>query len=344
MLPHRGLPVGTLPGLLALVALPFWGAPGLACDLCAIYRAADARGEYSSGLNVSLAQQFIPFRTEQFGGTPFKRPDPESLDRSMTHVVVGWNATETLGFSANLPIVHVRYDYTQVADGFTPVRTRGTDTGLGDLALIGRWQAWNRSSAERGVVLNVMGGIKLPTGDSDALELQAESIDRYEFIVGPGHDHDALGQVLSGIHLHDLALGSGSVDGIFGIAGQFRWKRLFLNHQWQYYIRTEGAGNYRFASEFIGSGGPGAFLWLSKSGSLSLQFNTVYDTRGSDEYRGRESVHTGLTGWYAGPQCVLTLGGHFSCVASVDIPLQITARGFQNVPDYRLNGSLNWRF
>jgi hypothetical protein len=344
MLSNRRLTVARDLQVLGLTGLMLGANSGTACDLCAIYRAADARGEYSSGINVSLAQQYIPFHTEQFGGTKFERPDAETLDRAMTHVVVGWNATETLGFSANLPIVHVRYDYNQVTDGFTPVRTRGSDTGLGDLALVGRWQAWNRSTAERGVVLNVLGGIKLPTGDADALDLQADSIDRYESIVGPGHDHDALGQVISGIHLHDLALGSGSVDGIIGLAGQFRWKRVFLNHQWQYYIRTEGAGNYRFANEFIASGGPGAFVWLSKSGSLSLQFNTVYDSRGSDEYRGRESVHTGLTAWYAGPQCVLTLGGSFSCVASVDIPLQITARGFQNVPDYRLNGSLNWRF
>ncbi len=327
-----------------LALLAAFVRPGQACDLCAIYRAADAKGEYSSGFSVSIAEQFIPYRTEQFNGVSFDRPNPERLDRSMTHVVLGWNATETLGFSANLPIVHLRYQFTQVEDGFTPVPTRGTDTGVGDLALVGRWQAISRSTAGAGFVLNVLGGVKLPTGESGALDRQEASIDRYESIVGPGHDHDSLGQVLSGIHLHDLALGSGSVDGIFGLAGQFRWKRVFLNHQWQYYLRTEGTGHYRFANEFIASGGPGGFLWLSKSGSLSLQFNTVYDSRGADEFRGRPSIHTGLTAWYVGPQIVFTLGGRFSTVASVDIPVRIAARGFQNVPDYRLNGSLNWRF
>ena len=341
------IPLRCLSPNLGLVSLALLssGIPLVeACDLCAIYRAADAKGEYSSGFNVSIAEQFIPYRTEQFNGVTFKRPDPEYLDRSMTHVVLGWNATETLGFSANLPIVHLRYQFTQVEDGFTPEPIRGTDTGLGDLAFVGRWQAINKSTADAGFVLNVLGGVKLPTGESSALDRQESSIDRYEGIVGPGHNHDSLGQVLSGIHLHDLALGSGSVDGVFGLAGQVRWKRIFLNHQWQYYLRTEGAGNYRFANEFIASGGPGGFLWLNKSGSLSLQFNTVYDTRGADEFRGRASVHTGMTAWYAGPQVVLTLGGNFSAVASVDLPIRIAARGFQHVPDYRLNGSINWRF
>lgn len=344
MLSNRGQPLVRKGFLSASIASLVLTAPGRACDLCAIYRAADARGEYSAGISVSLAEQFIPYRTEQFGGTRFHRADPESLDRSMTHVVVGWNATESIGLSANLPIVHLRYDFTQVPDGFTPIRTRGTDTGLGDLAFIGRWQAINHSEGNFGIVLNFLGGLKVPTGDSDALERQAESIDRYESIVGPGHDHDALGQVISGIHLHDIALGSGSVDGILGLAGQFRWQRLFLNHQWQYYVRTEGAGHYRYANEFIASGGPGVFVWLSKEGTLSLQFNAVYDSRGSDQYRDRDSIHTGLTAWYAGPQVVLTLGDRFSTVASIDVPLSITARGFQNVPDYRLNASLNWRF
>jgi hypothetical protein len=345
-MPHPSHPLTTfLTGWAASVAYltGVTVSPVSACDLCAVYRAADARGEYSAGFTFSVAEQFIPFRTEQFNGERFHRPDPEYLDRSMTHVVVGWNPLENLGFSANLPIAHLRYRFNQIEDGFNPVLVQRNETGLGDLALVGRWQVFNQSNMRAGAVLNVLAGVKLPTGDANALDRQATSIDRYESVVGPGHDHDALGPVLSGIHLHDLAMGSGSVDGIFGLAGQFRWRRAFLNHQWQYYLRTEGAGHYRFADEFIGSGGPGAFLWLSKRGTLSLQFNTVYDTRGSDEFRGRPSVHTGLTAWYAGPQVVFTWGSNLSSVFSLDLPLRITGRGFQNVPDYRLNASVNWR-
>lgn len=50
------------------------------------------------------------------------------------------------------------------------------------------------------------------------------------------------------------------------------------------------------------------------------------------------------TAWYLGPQLGLTLGERFSAVAGVDIPLHITANGLQNVPNYRLHGSLVWRF
>jgi hypothetical protein len=63
-----------------------------------------------------------------------------------------------------------------------------------------------------------------------------------------------------------------------------------------------------------------------------------------DRLLGQTSARTGSTGWYFGPQINLTLGEHFSANAGVDIPLQITANGFQNVPDYRIHGGFSWRF
>jgi hypothetical protein len=193
--------------------------PALACDLCAIYRAADARGEYSTGWTVTVAEQFTRLSTEQFNGTEFHRAKKDWLDRSMTHVVAGWNFAEHFGISANLPLVHLRYRFSELRDGVNPAVRDGSDFGLGDLALVGRWQILERSDMEWGATVNLLGGVKLPTGASGRLEELEQSIDRYEVIVGPGHQHDALGNIISGIHVHDITLGSGSVDGIVGIAG-----------------------------------------------------------------------------------------------------------------------------
>ncbi len=319
-------------------------APALACDLCAIYRAADARGEYSTGWTVTVAEQFTRLGTEQFNGTEFHRANGDWLDRSMTHLVAGWNFAEHFGVSANLPLVHLRYRFVELRDGVNPVVRDGSDFGLGDLALVGRWQIVERSDMEWGATINLLGGVKLPTGASGRLEELEQSIDRYEAIVGPGHQHDALGNIISGIHVHDITLGSGSVDGIVGIAGTFRWQRAFLNLQGQYYLRSEGAGDYQFANELILSGGPGAFLWLEKNFTVSLQLAGTYDTRGADRFRGRESVHTGATVAYLGPQVGFTWKSRLSVLAGADLPVLATARGFQNVPDFRLNTTVTWAF
>lgn len=51
-----------------------------------------------------------------------------------------------------------------------------------------------------------------------------------------------------------------------------------------------------------------------------------------------------MTAWYVGPQLSFTVGAHFSGNAGVDIPVDISINGFQNVPDYRIRAGVNWRF
>ena len=330
-----------LPKVAAAMSL---ATVSLGCDLCAIYRAADARGEFTPGSVWNVSEQFTHFGTEQFNGVEFIRPNPDLLDRSITHVVGGWNFSERFGVSLNLPVVHQSYRFTRMTGGFTPTPREGSETGIGDLTLVGRWRVVGVSSMDHGFTVNLLGGIHVPTGDTAHLEELREDIDHYESVVGPGHSHDALGPVVGGVHLHDLSLGSGAVDGLFGIAASARWNRYFWNTQAQYVARTEGAGHYRFADELILSGGPGGFLWLNNKGTLSLALNTAYETRGSDEFRGRPSIHTGQTVWFLGPLLTFTWKSHFSAQVGGEAALRAAGRGFQNVPDYRINAALSWRF
>ena len=315
-----------------------------ACDLCAIYRAADARGEYSAGPSLTVSEQFTHSGTEQFNGIPFPRANPDRLDRSVTHVVTGWNFSQRIGISLNLPVIHESYRFNELMGGFTPIRRNASETGIGDLACVGRWQVIGMSSMTWGFTANLLAGIQLPTGDTGHLRELQDDIDHYESVVGPGHSHDALGPVVSGVHLHDISLGTGSVDGLFGLTTSTRWQRLFFNIQAQYATRTVGAGHYRFADDLIVSGGPGGFLWLKNQATLSLALNTAYETRGSDEFRGKASIHTGQTVWYLGSQLNLTWKSHLSAQLGAEVALQAGGRGFQNVPDYRINATTSWRF
>ncbi len=331
---RRGL--GFVAGLALVPAIS-------ACDLCAIYRATDARGEFTPGSTWSVSEQFTRYGTEQFNGVEFVRTNPDQLDRSVTHLVAGWNFSERFGVSLNLPVIQESYRFTRMVGGFTPERRVGSEAGPGDLTLVGRWRVVSVSSMDRGFTLNLLGGLHLPTGDTEPLRELQDDIDHYESVVGPGHNHDALGPVVGGVHLHDISLGTGAVDGLFGVASSARWDRYFWNTQAQYVARTEGAGHYRFADDLILSGGPGAFLWLNNSGTLSLALNSAYETRGSDEFRGRASIHTGQTAWFLGPLVTFTWKSHFSAQIGGEVALQAGGRGFQNVPDFRFNAALSWR-
>jgi hypothetical protein len=313
-----------------------------ACELCAIYRATNARGESSSGFLLTLSEQFIHFGTLQREGEPyhaFPQLEQARLDTSLTHVVPTYNFSEQFGVSLNVPIIYRDFHRVQIVPGQGELEDeRGTIFGAGDLSLIGRWTPLRISEMKYSIIGSVFGGVKFPTGNTERLDREVDQELALPPIFQQSHAH-----ATGGIHQHDLTLGSGSIDGIFGAAITFRWDRWFFSSQGQYYLRTEGH-SYQFGDEIMISGGPGAYILLNKASTLTLQANAGYDTMAQDTILGQRSTETGFTAWYFGPQLNFTWHDHFSANAGVDLPLRIYNHSFQTVPDYRIHGGLTWRF
>jgi hypothetical protein len=188
------------------------------------------------------------------------------------------------------------------------------------------------------VVVNILGGVKFPTGETERLKDERQQELRYTQLFGPVHAHS-----IGGIHQHDLSPGTGSYDGIFGASANLRWKRLFFFSQFQYYLRTE-AIDYEMGDLTIVSGGPGVFLVQNQDVTLSLLANAFYENQLPDQALGQVNNQTGFSAWFMGPQVAFSWGKHFSMNAGVDVPLAIYNRGIQSVPDYRVHGGLNWKF
>lgn len=321
-----------------------------ACELCAIYNAGSARGESTSGPLLVISEQFIPFRTVQLDGKEVKSSNPSYVDSSITHIVPGYNFCSWFGLNLNMPVVHREFRRSDVRYSrnlLTPpafFTEKGTESGLGDIALIARFTALKVAEMDYGFLVNLLGGVKFPTGDTDRLQDELEQTRNFNLRLPPNTPHDPLGHSAGSVHQHDLSPGSGSYDGVFGITGNARWNRCFLNAQLQYYLRTEGDGAFEYGDELMASGGPGAYLLLGRRHTLSLQANANYHTQARSAILGQESDRTGMTAWYMGPLVSFTYGDHFSANAGVDIPLAIWNRSFQTVPDYRLHGGVTWRF
>lgn len=196
----------------------------------------------------------------------------------------------------------------------------------------------------KGIVVDLLGGIKFPTGNTDRLKDEVEQALMFQSLFSADVPHDPLGHTVSGVHQHDLSLGSGSFDGIVGATLNAHWQRCFSNLQFQYYVRTEGESSFRYGNELMVSGGPGAYLLLNEKLTLSIQANAAYETMARDHILGKTSNHTGMTSWYLGPLLNFTWSDHLAANAGVDVPLRITNRGLQNVPNYRIHGGLSWRF
>jgi len=333
-----------------LAAWLTWGAPApaRACDLCAVYNADNTRNQRDAGWVMSIAEYFVPYDTVLVNGHDVTSSGSDYRDNSITHLVPGYNFSGRFGVSLNVPIVYNNFQRTEVRYHPTtaPVSRveRGVETGLGDLSLIGRYTVFEQTKMKYSFAVNVLGGVKFPTGDTGRIADEVEQTRIFDGFLPPGTPHDPLGHSVSGVHQHDLSPGSGSFDGIFGVAVRSRWQRWFLNAQFQYYLRTEGESTFTYGDELSVTGGPGAYVLTKENYTLSLQANASFDTMARDELLGRVSDRTGYTAWYLGPQVAFTWSDRFSAVAGVDVPLHITNNGLQNVPDYRVHANLVWRF
>jgi hypothetical protein len=335
-------------GIWAVVAWVTAGLPAGACDLCAIYSADNAREQRKTGLVLTVSEAFVSYHTVLFNDQKVSGSDLDINDSSITHIVPSYNFNARFGLNLNLPVVYHNFKRTELRYSLTapPVlRTeQSSELGFGDMSLIARCTLFDVAEMKYGFSATILAGVKFPTGDTDRIADEVEQTRIFDALLPPGTPHDPLGHSISGVHQHDLSPGSGSYDGIFGLTFRSRWSRLFLNAQFQYYLRTEGESGFTYGDEIMASGGPGLYLLLHEGFTMNLQGIVSYDSMARDELAGRVSNRTGSTAWYLGPQLGLTVGERFSAVAGVDLPLIITANGLQNVPDYRVHAGLSWRF
>jgi hypothetical protein len=313
----------------AVLAAAVSAQPVLACDLCSVYSATESRGEIGKGFVAGLAEQFTHFSTWQQDGKEIPNEHDESFDSSIVQILVGYNFTERFGVQFTAPLIH---RWFQRVDGHD--MDRGEETGLGDVSLLAHVQAYRRETANMTLAWNILGGIKFPTGNTGRLKEETE----HEHTGEGGHEHP------SGVHGHDLTLGSGSYDGIAGTSLYARWKRMFVSASVQYAIRSRGEFDYEFANDLIWAGGPGMLLVVTDPFTLSLQANVSGETKGRDKFRGETVDDTGITAVYLGPEIIAAWQEQFSVELGLDVPVHLANTGLQIVPDYRAHAAVTWHF
>src|ERR1041384_3381026 len=80
--------------------------PAIACDLCSVYSAMQARGEVEKGFTVGVAEQFTHYGKLQEDGQKVPNDLHQYLDSSISQLFVGYNFTDRLGAQVNVPIIY----------------------------------------------------------------------------------------------------------------------------------------------------------------------------------------------------------------------------------------------
>jgi hypothetical protein len=343
-----------------LVALTCAAARAPACDLCGCYTpqieampqselspgpADPTRGGWQTHIYAAIAEQFTHFGTVQVDGREVPNPTGQYEDSSITQIVGGYSFNSRFALQINLPFIYRSFERPE---GFAI--DRGTESGLGDISLLGKFVLFHRETGgsasvrfddpknprfethgpDFSVSALLIGGVKFPTGGTSRIKEEFNEV-------------EVPGAPVSGIHGHDLTLGTGSYDGIIGGQTSLRYKSFFFQADAQFTLRGDGAHQYHFANDLSWSGGPGYYLVRNSKAIVGLQFVCSGEHKDVDRFRGQAAEDTGITSVFLGPRLIVS-AGKLSAELAAELPVSIDNTALQVVPDYRLRASFGVRF
>jgi hypothetical protein len=312
----------------AVVTFLAAAAAAQACDICGatmICHPWDPR----TGFTLGASEQFTHMTTLQEDGHEIPNDARQKLDSSITQIYLGYHITPQLGVQVNTPLID--RSFRRPTD--SGIQT-GNIGGIGDVSVAANWLAVDHRAHDFTFQLQLSAGLKLPTGDSSRVLEEASE----------GHDAAEHEMAISGIHGHDLALGTGSFDGLFGGTVNLRWKRLFFAGEVQYALRGPGRHEYDFADDFQWCAGPGVTLIEKESHTLGISFVCSGETKGEDSFRGQIADDTAMTEVFLGPKLCGSWRDRLSAELAVEIPVHQWNSGTQIMPDYRLKATVSWMF
>ena len=333
-----------------------------ACDLCACDLPL-IRLENRHGWHVGASEQYTSYESLRLDGRDIHNASGQYLHSSITQILLGYDFNSRFGVQLNVPII--ARTYRRVEEGGVE---NGNISGLGDISLIAHYTPVHVERGNFFFTARLLGGIKFPTGDSDRLKEEAahghgsagdaHAADAsHEEEATAAHEHDAhepaeheheaeahSNEESSGVHGHDLALGTGSVDFIVGGDMHLQWKRLFVNAGVQVTVRGQGRHDYDFADDVAWHAGLGAVVFKRKELAVALEARFAGESKGEDKFQGQRLDDTAATNVYFGPHAVVTWNDRLSVDAGFGFPICRENTGTQITPDLRFQTAVSWQF
>lgn len=266
----------------------------------------------------ALAQAPVNFDTAVtpfFSGSVFRAltvfirktdDDNKTLNRRLTvkevPIVLGYSPTPDVAAAIAVP-----WTEKSLRRNLSGRRVTLDVAGLGDTVLIGRWTFKKWLGPWRRTDLAVIGGVELPTGDTNRRD--------------------------EGIRLPpDLQLGSGSFDPFFRMAFSHIVKRNSIFAELQYKVNTPGALDFKFG-DVLEYDLAAVYRFFPAEKYPNPEFYGILELNGVWEQqarqRGRDVENTGSHTIFLSPGIQATPLKNLLLEASVQIPIYQDLRGRQ---------------
>jgi len=294
------------------------------CDLCAVYIAQQVNTFHPDQLTIGAAEQFSSSGRLQENGDKIADPAHQYMNSSVTQVFTRYDLTESVALQGNIPVIDRNYRRaTEVG------AEKGSVAGLGDISLLALFNPIHLDENGNLFRLTFTGGLKTPTGSYNRLKDEL---------------NDDNQTVVSGVHGHGLALGTGSWDAVTGTNFFARYGNWLTAGSALYTIRNVGSYGYRYGNDLMWDLGIGRYLLLEERETVALRFNLLGEVKGFDSVRGEESRDSALTSVFMGPELDFTAGSDVFGLLALDIPTVMNNTEIGVVADYRVRLSVMYRF
>lgn len=320
-----------------------------ACDPCALYNASRLQGMAEKSLTLSVSEQFTDYDSVI---DEYSFEEGELIKGYSTmQFGIEYDFTDRFGAQLTIPVVIQRGDRFEHFE-----KTADTDSGIGDLSVIGSYSFLNIREIDWCFIAGIIGGVKFPTGDAGTLQRLAPELgheEQSESQEEEAHSHDQHLHMFHSFRHHPIAStsggraltrGTGSYDYIIGANLLARYNRQLFLADSQYTIRTEGDFDYEFADDLIWSVGPGYYMLLKDTYSVATRLSFSGEFKGKD--RLEKSVVRGsqVSNLYLGPEILVTIGESIGGQIGVDFRVSDQDKDAQVVPDFRIKSALSYRF
>ena len=307
---------------LSLLTLAMRGVS--ACDACGCH-APPELGQPATGLSVGVYEQYTDFSTLKDGGQKIDNSTSQWMHSTTTQAIIGYRINDDLAVGLFIP--YISRSFKRPNNG---VDEKGTVAGLGDISTLATLRILHGSDLDAPWNVNVQAGLKAPTGNTDQLKTE---------LLGGG-DEDPLNAVGG----HDVALGTGSWDLIYGANAIGQVDRWYGSTQVTYTVHTKGDWQYQVANEISASGGLGYLVIQGKRTHVGVQANVIGESKGLDTVAGDDATDTGNHNLFVGPEVNALWNGQFTAVLGIDLPVMENNTDVQLVPTWRVRAAIGWQF
>jgi hypothetical protein len=313
----------------AVASILIFSVPGLACDFCMLSQGISPL-DTMKGAGMKISERFT-LLDEMYKGTS-QQSNPGAKETHWTTELTGfYGITPDLMVIAVVPYKNGRT--SGEADMATVPPTldttmAGDATGLGDIALMGRYTFLKKESPDATNVLAGVFGVKFATGRTTAkTNDQMSYLDSHmqpgtgsaDYLLGLSYSHS-----LERFSLSANALGTIAQEGKFG----------YTKHRFGNAVNYDVTGKYRIAPAAFEPTRPQVFLALGVNGEL----------RGQETEAGVRVPDSGGNTVYLSPGLQLVLAPHWVADLSYQYAVYHNLKGTQLGETYKVVSGITYLF